>query len=302
MTPPSTRAVLDRVAALRPELTPKGQILADFVLANPRKVVFMTTKQLAEAGRTSESTVVRFVAQLGYKGYGEFIQALRDTVDTEMNIVDRVELTGLAGPDNDRVRRVILDEIDNLRQLYASIDTEALGRVVDALAQERPVYVIGSRVSYTAAYYLGWSLTKVRPDVRILKGSDSTTIDWLTIAPAESLVMIVATSRYPNELVRIARLVRRLDHTLVVIADGSMCPLIPLANLSLLAPSRRIPIIGSPSTMTCLVNCIISEFIASNPDQVRKQQERLELSYLENDVLFNLFDTHAGPPGGGGGS
>jgi hypothetical protein len=45
----------------------------------------------------------------------------------------------------------------------------------------------------------------------VIKGSDGTTFDWLTMAPEGTLVAMAATSRYPNELVRIARRARRKD-------------------------------------------------------------------------------------------
>jgi DNA-binding MurR/RpiR family transcriptional regulator len=65
-------------------LTPKGKVLGSYIIQNPRKAVFMTTKELSEACGVSEATVVRFVGQLGYGGYGEFLQALRDFVDSGM--------------------------------------------------------------------------------------------------------------------------------------------------------------------------------------------------------------------------
>jgi len=115
---------------------------------------------------------------------------------------------------------LLVQEMDNLKQFYETVDMDTLNRVVDYLATDSPVYVIGSRLSYTFAYYLGWSLTKIRQDVRIVNGSDSTAIDWLTIAAPESLVIIIATTRYPNELIRLGKMVRRLGHTLLVIADS----------------------------------------------------------------------------------
>jgi hypothetical protein len=59
-----------------------------------------------------------------------------------------------------------------------------------------PVHVIGSRLSYTLAYYMGWAMTKVRGNVHILKGSDRTTIDWLTIALA-LLALIAVGGLFP---------------------------------------------------------------------------------------------------------
>jgi DNA-binding MurR/RpiR family transcriptional regulator len=163
-----------------------------------------------------------------------------------------------------------------------------VNRAVELLHASSAVYVIGSRLSYTFAYYLGWSLTKIRKKVHIMRGSDSTCIDFLTIAPEESLVLIFATTRYPNELIRMGKLVKRLNQTLLVITDGALCPLIPFADLSIIAPSRHIPLIGSPTTLSCLINFFVVELAARCGADLKPHQEKLEKVYLENDVLFNL--------------
>jgi DNA-binding MurR/RpiR family transcriptional regulator len=269
-------------------LTPKGQILGDYILKNPRKVVFMTTRELAAACQVSEATVVRFVSQLGYEGYGEFLQALRDLVDTELTLLDRVDLSDMNVPGAERFRRVVFEEIDNLKELYAKIDMDVIDKVMDYLQKISNIYVIGSRISYTFAYYMGWSLTKVRQGIRILKGSDSTTIDWLTIAPPDSFVVIIANSRYPNELIKVGKLVRRLGMTLLVIADSSLCPLIQFAHMTLIAPSQHFPLIGSPTPLSCLINYIVIELASRDGKELKVHQEKLEQSYRENDILFNI--------------
>ena len=269
-------------------LTPKARILSSYILENPRKAVFMTTKELAETCRVSEATVVRFVGQLGYKGYGAFQQALRDFVDTELTLLDRTDMSGLKGPGTDRLGRVVLEEMDNLKQFYETVDMDTLNSVVDYLATKTPVYVIGSRLSYTFAYYLGWSLTKIRQDVRIVKGSDSTAIDWLTIAAPQSLVVIIATTRYPNELIRLGKMARRLGHTLIAIADSALCPLNHFAHLSLVAPAKNIPFIGNPTTISCIINYLVLELASRDGAPLKSHQEKLEQAYLENDILFNL--------------
>jgi len=183
---------------------------------------------------------------------------------------------------------VVFEEMDNLKHFSETVDLNILNRVVDFLEKSNSIYVIGSRLSYTFAYYLGWSLTKIRSDVRIIKGSDSTSIDWLTIAAPESLVIIIATTRYPNELIRLGKMVRRLGLTLIVIADSSLCPLAHFAHLSLIAPSKNIPFIGNPTTISCIINYLVLELASRNGDRLKQHQEKLEQAYLENDVLFNL--------------
>lgn len=271
-------------------LTPKGKILGSYIIQNPRKAVFMTTKELSEACGVSEATVVRFVGQLGYSGYGEFLQALRDFVDSGLTLPDRVDLPGMKGPGTDLLHRVVFEEMNNLRQFYETIDIAVLGRIVDQLLESPAVYTIGSRVSYTFAYYLGWSLTKVRRGIQILKGSDSAAIDWLTNAPDDSLVVIITTSRYPNELIKLGKVARRLHHQLLVITDNRLCPVIPFAHQALVVPSRSIPLIGYPTTISCIINYLVLELVNRHQPQLKTHQERLEQMYLENDILFNMHD------------
>ncbi|MGA6927217.1 MAG: MurR/RpiR family transcriptional regulator [Desulfosarcina sp.] len=284
-----TNPVIKGIVSQLDGLTPKGKILGSYIIQNPRKAVFMTTKELSEACGVSEATVVRFVGQLGYGGYGDFLQALRDFVDSGLTLPDRVDLPGMKGPGTDLLHRVVFEEMNNLRQFYETIDMKVLDQIVEQLQASPAVYVIGSRVSYTFAYYMGWSLTKVRRGVQILKGSDSTTIDWLTNAPDRSLVTIITTSRYPNELIRLGKVARRLQHDLLVITDNSLCPVIPFAHLSLVVPSRSIPLIGYPSTISCIINYLVLELVNRQHPDIDAHQQRLEQMYLENDILFNLY-------------
>jgi DNA-binding MurR/RpiR family transcriptional regulator len=289
MSDHSSHPVIKKIIDHRDALTPKGRILGDFIIQHPRKAVFMTTKELGEACRVSEATVVRFVSQLDFDGYGDFLQALRDFVDTGLSLPDRVDLPGLNGPGPARLQHVLLEEMSNLRQLYETLDMEALAGLVTHLRESPAVYVIGSRISFAFAYYLGWSLTKVRKGVHILKGSDSAAIDWLTNAPEKSLVVLFAVSRYPNELIRMGKVARRLDHTLMVITDSTLCPLIPFAHGSLVAPSKSIPLIGYPTAIACIINYLILELATLKDERLRAHQEQLEQVYRENDILFSMY-------------
>jgi DNA-binding MurR/RpiR family transcriptional regulator len=247
----------------------------------------MTIRQLAAACEVSESSVVRFIGRMGFKGYPEFIQSLRDAVDTNLTLLDRVELADSGEPESESLRQTIAEEMANLRQLYETFDADAMRKAVDLLDTAGEIYVIGARLSYTMAYYMGWGLTKLRPGIRILMGSDSTCVDWLTIAPPDTLVLIFATSRYPNELIKLSRLVRRLGHKCIVICDSPLCPLIQFADLTLVAPAMNIPIYGSPTTLFALINAMIMELVKRGGTGLREHQEGLERAYVENDILFS---------------
>ncbi len=288
MNDKASHPVINDISNKLDSLTPKAQTLGTYIMQNPSKAVFMTTKELAEACDTSEATVVRFVSTIGYKGYSEFQEALKDFVNTGLSLPERAAIKGIKEPGTDRLHRGILEELNNLKYLYENISIETLNQFVEHLDKCKTVYVIGSRLSYTFAYYLGWSLTKVRRGVHILKGSDTTTMDWLTNAPPDSLVILMTTSRYPNELIKLSKMVRRSGNTLLTVTDSSICPLIPFADLSLVVPARSIPFIGNVSGMLAAIQYMVQELANIRGEEMVDYQKQLEQVYLENDILFNI--------------
>ena len=83
--------------------------------------------------------------------------------------------------------------------------------------------------------------------------------------------------------------------TLLVIADSSLCPLIQFAHMTLIAPSQHFPIIGSPTPLSCLINYIVIELASRDGKELKEHQAKLERSYRENDILFNLEQPDSGP-------
>lgn len=288
MNDPISHPVINDIANKLDSLTPKAQTLGTYIMQNPSKAVFMTTKELAQTCDISEATVVRFVSSLGYEGYSDFQNALKDFVNTGLSLPERADIKGIKEHGADRLHRGVLEELGNLQHLYENISVETMNEFVDQLDKVNTVYVVGSRISYTYAYYLGWSLTKIRKGIHILKGSDSTSFDLLVNANSPSLVILTTSTRYPNELIKLARMVQRSSHTLLTMTDSSICPIIGFSDLSLVVPSRSIPFIGNVSGMLVAIQYIVQELANKRGEVLDDYHKQLEQVYLENDILFNL--------------
>jgi DNA-binding MurR/RpiR family transcriptional regulator len=269
-------------------LTAKGRRLADFVLSSPDKAVFMTTRQLAAAVNTSEATVVRFVRQLGFNNYAVFINTLRDLIDRELTLVERGRMSHLvAGSDDAELDRLINQDIRSIRAMHKNIDPAMVKTVRNVLKSATGIYVMGSRLSYSSAHYMGWTLSKIRPGVFILNGSDRTSMDQLIFAPPESVVVVIATSRYPNELVRLGKISRRQGLSQILITDSASCPLVQFSDHVLITPQKSIPFLGTPVSMISLIHYLLHTLASDMGDSLKQHQEKLDQAYLENDIWFN---------------
>lgn len=269
-------------------LTTKGRRLADFVLTSPDKAVFMTTRQLAAAVNTSEATVVRFVRQLGFNNYAVFINTLRELIDRELTLVERGRMSHLVGGSEDvELDRLINQDIRSIRAMHKTLDPAVATAVRNALKSAPAVFVMGSRLSYSPAHYMGWTLSKLRPGVSILNGSDRTSMDQLIFAPPESVVVVIATSRYPNELVRLGKIARRQSLCQVLITDSASCPLAQFSDHILITPQKSFPFLGTPVSMISLIHYLLHTLASDMGESLKQHQEKLDQAYLENDIWFN---------------
>jgi DNA-binding MurR/RpiR family transcriptional regulator len=117
------------------------QRVADFILAHPDELIYLTVTELAERTNTSESTVVRLCQKIGYKGYQEFkIVLARDLVEPTTEIYAAIE------PDDDLSTvksKVFQANSQALRDTIEVLDDEELQRAVDAIAAARRVEIYG---------------------------------------------------------------------------------------------------------------------------------------------------------------
>ena len=69
----------------------KGQrYIANYICSNYDKAVDMTAARLGKIVGVSESTVVRFATELGFKGYPQFQKALGELVKQRLSSVQRI--------------------------------------------------------------------------------------------------------------------------------------------------------------------------------------------------------------------
>lgn len=72
----------------------KGQKrIAEYIVNHYDKAAFMTASRLGEKVEVSESTVVRFAAQLGYEGYPEMQRDLRELIRGKLTSIQRIQVS-----------------------------------------------------------------------------------------------------------------------------------------------------------------------------------------------------------------
>ena len=122
--------LIGRIDAKYEKMSKGQKRLADYVKENYDKAVFLTAARLGEIVGVSESTVVRFATQLGYRGYPEFQKALEELVRNKLNSIQRMEVTYGRITQSEILETVLQSDIEKIKMTLSAIDHKAFNQAI----------------------------------------------------------------------------------------------------------------------------------------------------------------------------
>lgn len=237
----------------------KGQKrIASYILSDYDKAAFMTASKLGELVNVSESTVVRFAAELGYSGYPAMQKALQEMVRSKLTSIQRIRASSDRLFSTDVVTSVLQTDMNKLRLAVEEVDRAAFSAVVDKLMDARHIYILGVRSSSFLAGYLHFYLHLIFENVKLVTSNSAGDIleSILRIGPGDVLVGI-SFPRYSRSAVKGVQFAHDRGADIVAITDSAMSPLYPLASSALLARSEMISFVDSLVAPFSLLNALI---------------------------------------------
>ena len=126
-----TNELLNQIRERYAKLSKGQKLLADYIMENYDKAVFLTASRLGKTVGVSESTVVRFATQLGYEGYPEFQRALEELVRNKLNSIQRMEVAYGRISQSEILETVLQSDAEKIKMTVANIDKDHFEKAVD---------------------------------------------------------------------------------------------------------------------------------------------------------------------------
>ena len=131
----------------------KGQKrIGRYILDHYDQAAFMTASKLGKLTEVSESTVVRFAAELGFDGYPAMQKALQEMARNRLTSTQRIQAAENIY-DRDVLSSVLQADIENLRQISMDEDRDTFQTAVEKIVHARHIYILGARSSTHLAGY-----------------------------------------------------------------------------------------------------------------------------------------------------
>lgn len=264
----------------------KGQKrIASYILTSYDKAAFMTASKLGQTVDVSESTVVRFAAELGYDGYPAMQRALQEMIRNKLTAVQRIQVSNDRLAHQDTLSTVLQADVENLRLTLEEVDRQAFARAVQAILRAKRVYILGVRSSSALANFMTFYFNLILENVTLVNTiSTSELLEQIFHIGQDDVFIGISFPRYSRRTVRAMRFAKDRGAIGIAITDSDLSPLCELADHTLMARSDMASFVDSLTAPLSLVNALIVAVSREKNDELAETLGRLEKIWDEYGV------------------
>ena len=284
------QTISDRIQNQLDTLTRAERQLALAILENYPVSGLGPLSALAKDADVSSPTVVRMTQKLGFKGYPECQEALRDELKEKVtNPIARHESWSQNAPSGHMLNRFTEAVIDNIRNTLAQVDPAEFDKACAMMADTNSaLYIVGGRITHTLAEYLFLHMQMMRADVTHIESTSNTWPHYLLDVKEEDVFVIFDMRRYENNTLKLAEMIHERGARIVLFTDQWRSPVSAFADICF---SNRIVVPSawdSATTTLLLVESLISAAQDINWEGRKDRMEKLE-DMFDQTKLFRKF-------------
>ncbi len=279
---------IDILSAIQTEMSSfsKGQkLIAKFILESYDKAAFMTASKLGKTVNVSESTVVRFAAELGYDGYPSMQKALQEMIRNKLTSIQRIEVSNDRIGNQDILSMVLQSDVEKIRMTLDETDRPSFDKSVDAIVSAKRIYIIGVRSASALSSFLGFYFNLIFENVvQVSANTTSEMFEQMLRVGKDDVVIGISFPRYSSRTVKAMNYASDRGATVIALTDSQVSPLASNASFTLVAKSDMASFVDSLVAPLSLINALIVAVGRKKNEDLARTFETLEQIWAEYEV------------------
>ena len=238
LSPSMPSGALSQLRAELEHLSPTLKRAASYLLENPRKVLYQSITEVAEACSCAESSVIRLCRELGFKGFQDFKLALSaDLASAPLEAMAQPKTT------QEILTHARLNIQTILHETGLMLDIAQLERAAELITNAKQVLTVGQGASGITGQDLSYKL--LRAGFLALSHSDPHLAAMAaSVAPAGSVVVGISRSGTTLDTVHTLETAQLWNCKTIAITHRGRSPITRCADVSLFSSSAEGPLSG----------------------------------------------------------
>lgn len=264
------------------ECSPAERKVARVLLASYPSAGFETVAKLAARAGVSGPTVLRFANRLGYRGYPEFQQALRDDLDQRSASPLALHDRARAGESGDEASGSLLERAASvtggtLQRTFDGITDHDIEEAVRLLTSGRGrVRLAGGRFSGLLARFLAQHLQLLRADVEMLPDDPSARAAAVADLSRGDTLILFDYRRYEEATSALAQLAHRRRVPVVLFTDAWLSPIASEAEVVLQSETGSLSPFDAMTPVLGLIETLIAGCLEELGETATERMRQIE--------------------------
>jgi Transcriptional regulators len=228
-----------KIRSLYSSFTKKEKKIADFVMDNSSKVIYMSITELSEVCAVGETTIIRFCRKLGVKGYQEFkLMLAREIVNPEEDVHENISrLDDIS----EIIRKTAQSNIQAIQDTAAVISAEKLDIAVNAILNADKVDIYGVGASAFTAGDAKYKLLRIGINAEAISDAHIQCMSAVNLTN-KSVAIGISFSGSTRDTVDSLTLAHKSGAFTIAITNYEKSPITRVANAVLLTSARETPL------------------------------------------------------------
>jgi len=263
----------------------RQKLIASYILENYDKAAYMTAAVLSETIGVSESTVVRFAAEIGFLGYPQMQKRLRQLTVTQSNSLKRMEIASRQLDGDNILSSVLKSDVRMIEHTLEDIDKVQFDSSVEAILKAKNIYITGVRSAASLATFTDFYLRLMFDNTKLISSADPADMFEQAMHINENDVIIgMSFPRYSKNIIKLLEYAKKRGATVIGITDSQTSPIVRVSNYSLTARSDMNSFVDSLVAPFSVVNALIAALGMKQKEKIKNTFENLENIWDEYEV------------------
>lgn len=260
------------------QFTKAEKKVADYVIKNTQKAMYMSITDLADACKVGETSVYRFCRTMNLQGYQEFKMRL-SLGQGESQKKKKESDTPLS-----MAEAVMKMNVKSIKETFTLLDVAELDKVIRMFETAKRVYFFGIGDSLLTAHEAYYKFLRITNKVICITDPHMQAMAASTSKP-EDLFLIISYSGATKDNLLVARLAKKAGAKVVVISHFKKSPLTAYADGILLCGAKENPLEGGSMAVKMsqlyLLDLLYQEYYNRNYEESRANNERTSGAVLD---------------------
>lgn len=267
-----------------PKMSKSHKLIGRFIIDHSEKAMNLTATKLGEEIGVSESTVVRFANELGFKGYPELQKSLKNHIKTKLTSIQRIDVSDTALGE-DVLTDILSADIENLKASVELLDRDMFEKTSKLITNAKSVYIVGVRSASMLANFLYYYLDLIMDNVHlVMTGGAGEIYEQIRRIGREDVIIGISFPRYSVRTKECLELAKKSGASIVSITDNETSPIASISDSVLYVKSDMASFVDSLVAPLSVINALIVSVGREKKDSLKNTFKRLEEIWEEFEV------------------